>query len=406
MEKKGFFTKLKNIGPGAIVAAAIVGPGTITAASQAGAGFGATLIWALVFSVLATMFLQEMSTRLGIMTRKDLGTAFREQFDNPILKFIAVAIVIAAIGIGNAAYETGNIVGGASGIAIITGTPIRLWGIVLGVGIGLLLWFGNYKVIEKFFVIMVLIISLSFLITAIVIKPDLGSIFSGAFIPKIPNGSIMFVISLIGTTIVPYTLFLQSATVQERWKGKEGISEGRFDIIFSMIVVGIISIAIVVSAAVAFPLGTNIDDPSDMAQQLQPLLGSWAKYVFAIGIFGAGATSVMSASLAAAYAISGALGWGLNLKSLKFRAIWMIIILAGVIFSGVGYSPTEIIVFAQYANGLILPIIVLFMIFVMSNRRRLGEYVNKTWMNVVAWVVFAITVLLALQSFGVLDFFQ
>src|SRR5699024_8509087 len=381
-EKKGFFTKLKEVGPGAIVAAAIVGPGTITAASQAGAGFGMTLIWALVFSVIATMFLQEMSTRLGIITGKDLGTAFREQFSNPVLKFIAVTIVIAAIGVGNAAYETGNILGGASGLAIITDTPIRLWAVLLGLFIGLLLWFGNYKVIEKFFVIMVGIISLSFIITAVVIKPDIGAILSGIFVPKIPEGSIIFVISLIGTTIVPYTFFLQSATVQGRWKGKEAIREGRCDIIVCMIVVAIISVAIVVTAAGAFSLGTIIEDPSQMAIQLQPLLGSWAKVVFAIGIFGAGATSVMSASLAAAYAISGALGWKLDLKSYKFRAIWLIIILIGVIFSGLDYSPTEIIIFAQYANGLILPIIVLFMIVVMSNSKRLGAYVNKTWMNI------------------------
>lgn len=400
MEKKGFFTKLKEIGPGAIVAAAIIGPGTITAASQAGAGFGMALTWALVFSVIATAFLQEMSTRLGIITGKDLGTAFREQFTNPVLKFIAIGIVIAAIGIGNAAYETGNIVGGASGLAIITGTPIRIWTIVLGLLIGLLLWFGSYKVIEKFFVIMVAIISVSFVITAIVIKPDMGVILSGIFVPKIPDGSIVFVISLIGTTIVPYTFFLQSATVQEKWKDNEAVSEGRFDIIFSMVVVAIVSTAIVVTAAGAFSIGTAIDDPAEMAIQLEPLLGSWAKIVFAIGIFGAGATSVMSASLATAYAISGALGWKLDLKSYKFRSIWAIIILIGVVFSGLNYNPTEIIIFAQYANGLILPIIVLFMIFVMSNSKRLGKNVNKTWMNVVAWIIFIITLVLALQSFG------
>src|SRR5699024_8130481 len=136
-----------------------------------------------------------------------------------------------------------------------------------------------------------------------------------------------------------------------------------------------------------------------MAIQLQPLLGSWAKIVFAIGLFGAGATSVMSASLAAAYAISGALGWGLDMKSYKFRSIWALIILIGVVFSGLTYTSTELIIFAQYANGLILPIIVLFMIFVMSNSSRLGEYVNKKWMTVAAWIIFLITLVLALQSF-------
>src|SRR5699024_10165820 len=198
MKKKSLFVKIKEIGPGAIVAAAIIGPGTITAASQAGAGFGTTLIWALLFSIIATMFLQDMSTRLGIITRKDLGSALREQFENPILKFLAVTIIVAAIGIGNAAYETSNIIGGASGLAILTGTPITLWAFILGLFIAILLWFGNYKVIEKFFVVMVLIISACFILTAIVVKPDLGELFSGALIPTIPDGSIMFVISLIG----------------------------------------------------------------------------------------------------------------------------------------------------------------------------------------------------------------
>src|SRR5699024_2628511 len=288
-----------------------------------------------------------------------------------------------------------------SGLAIITDTPIRLWAVLLGLFIGLLLWFGNYKVIEKFFVIMVGIISLSFIITAVVIKPDIGAILSGIFVPKIPDGSIIFVISLIGTTIVPYTFFLQSATVQERWKGKEAVSEGRFDIIFSMIVVAIISVAIVVTAAGAFSLGTNIEDPSQMAIQLQPLLGSWAKGVFAIGMFGAGATSVMSAPLAAVFAVSGVLGWKPEFISYKVGARWLMIILIGVIFSGLAYSPTSTIIFAQNAKGLILPIIVMFMIVVMSNSARLGAYVNKTWMSVVAWIIFIITLVLALQSFEV-----
>jgi manganese transport protein len=398
-----FLDRLKNVGPGAIVAAAIVGPGTVTTASQVGAQFGFILIWAVLFSAIATMFLQEMVTRLGIVSRKDLGTAFREQFDHPILKFLTIILVIAAIGIGNAAYETGNITGGAIGLATITEIPIQVWGLIIGVSSGLLLWFGTYKVIEKVFVVFIALMSLSFLITAIVVKPDLGAIFQGSFIPTIPNGGVILVISLLGTTIVPYTLFLQSSTVQERWKTKDGIKESRFDIISSLIVVGIITASIIITAAMAFPLGTIIENPVDMANQLEPLLGSWAKYVFSLGIFAAGITSAMTAPLGAAYAISGVLGWERDLKSAKFRFIWLTIILVGVIFTSLGYRPIQIIVFAQYANGLILPIIVLFLLFVMNNKRMLGENVNKLWINIPGWIIFAITVVLALLSFGILD---
>jgi Mn2+/Fe2+ NRAMP family transporter len=394
---------MREIGPGAIVAAAIIGPGTVTTASKAGAQFGYALIWALMFSVIATIFLQEMSTRLGIITRKDLGIALREQFEQPILKWITILLVIAAIGIGNAAYETGNITGGSIGLATITNVSINVWGIIIGIVAGLMLWFGTYKQIEKVFIVLVIIMTLSFFITAIVVRPDIGKIFEGAFMPSVPNGSIMFVISLIGTTIVPYTLFLQSSTVQERWSGEEHLKDSRFDIIFSLIICGLISIAIVVCAAVAFPMGSTLNNPAEMAVQLQPLLGSWAKYVFSIGIFAAGITSCMTAPLAAAYAISGALGWKRDLKSNKFRVVWIIIILIGIIFSGLGYSPTELIVFAQYANGLILPIIVLFIMFVMNNKRLLGKHVNRLWVNIAGWLIFLITLVLALKSFGLLD---
>ncbi|MFC4557688.1 Nramp family divalent metal transporter [Virgibacillus kekensis] len=401
MSKKGFFEKLKNIGPGAIVAAAIVGPGTVTTASQVGAQFGYVLIWALVFSIIATMFLQEMTTRLGVVTRMDLGTAFRRQFDNPVLKTLTIILIISAIAIGNAAYEAGNITGGAIGLATVTGIPVNGWAIVIGISAGLLLWFGNYKLIERVFVGLILLMSFSFVITAIVVQPDIGDIFAG-FAPRIPDGTTLLVISLIGTTIVPYTLFLQSSTVQERWSSKEGLKESRFDIIFSLFIVMIISVSIIVSAAVAFPLGTSISNPADMAIQLEPLLGSWAKYVFAIGIFAAGITSSMTAPLAAAYATAGVLGWSSDLKSTRFRIVWVIIILVGIIFSSMGYSPIQLILFSQYANGLILPIIVLFLMFVMNNKRLLDENVNKTWLNIVGWTIFAITVLLSLNSFGII----
>ncbi|MFD1850785.1 Nramp family divalent metal transporter [Oceanobacillus bengalensis] len=401
MHKKGFLEKLKNVGPGAIVAAAIVGPGTIATASQTGAEFGYALIWAVVFSIIATMFLQEMSTRLGVVSRIDLGTAFRRQFTNPVLKTVIIVLIISAVTIGNAAYEAGNITGGAIGLATITNIPVNIWGIVVGLVSGLLLWFGNYKTIERIFVVLILIISLSFFLTAIVVRPDLSEMLTG-FVPTIPDGTTLLVVSLIGTTIVPYTLFLQSSTVQERWKDKSGLGESRFDIIFSLLIVMVITVSIMVSAAVAFPYGTGISDPTEMAVQLEPLLGSWAKYVFSIGIFAAGVTSAMTAPLAAAYATTGVLGWSSDLKSRGFRFIWITILAIGIIFSAIGYSPIELILFSQYANGLILPVIVLLLMFVMNNKRLLGENTNPLWVNIAGWAIFAVTLLLSLNSFGIL----
>ncbi|MYL48351.1 divalent metal cation transporter [Halobacillus litoralis] len=393
--------RLKNVGPGAIVAAAIVGPGTVTTASNVGAQFGYALIWALIFSVIATMFLQEMVTRLGVITRKDLSTILREQFSHPVLKWLTILLIISAIVIGSAAYEAGNIVGGAIGMSAFTGLSTETVAILIGLIAGVLLWVGKYKIIERVFIGLILTMTLSFVVTAIVIQPDLSAIITEGLVPKISSGNILFVISLIGTTIVPYTLFLQSSVVQERFKGEEELTDSRFDVVTTITICGIISVAIIITAAVAFPLGTEIQNPSVMADQLKPLLGSWAKYVFAIGIFAAGISSAMTAPLASAYATAGALGWDRNLRSTKFRLVWIVVLLVGVIFASLGYDPIQLIVFAQYANGLILPFIVLILMVAMNNRATLQNHVNSLWVNIVGGLIFLITVTLSLISFGI-----
>ncbi|WP_202079611.1 Nramp family divalent metal transporter [Caldalkalibacillus salinus] len=403
-ENRRFIDKLRDIGPAAIVTAAFIGPGTVTTASRTGASFGFTLLWALLFSIIATIILQEMSSRLGIVARKQLGEAIREQFQNPILRVLTILLIISAVTIGSAAYETGNILGGALGLAAITGMSVNTWGPIIGITAGLLLFFGSYKFIEKVFVVLVTLMSIVFVITAIVIRPDFSAILSGTFVPSIPDGAILFAIALIGTTVVPYNLFLHSSTVQERWNGPEGLKQSRFDTVFTILLGGLISMAIVVTAAVAFPLGTDLSDAGEMAKQLEPVLGSWATYFFALGLLSAGITSCISAPLAAAYATAGALGWERNLKSTRFRAVWGSIILIGVIFSGIGYNPTEVILFAQYANGLLLPVIAIFLLYVMNNKTLLGEYVNRFWTNLIGGIIVLVTILLALRSFGVLDF--
>ncbi|MBX0356112.1 Nramp family divalent metal transporter [Halobacillus sp. Nhm2S1] len=396
-----FKRRLKNVGPGAIVAAAIVGPGTVTTASNVGAQFGYALIWALVFSVLATMFLQEMVTRLGVITRKDLSTILREQFSHPVLKWLTILLIISAIVIGSAAYEAGNIVGGAIGLSAFTPLSTETVATLIGLIAGILLWVGKYKIIERVFIVLILTMTLSFVITAIVIQPDLSAILTEGLVPKVSAGNILLVISLIGTTIVPYTLFLQSSVVQERFKGEEELADSRFDVVTTISICGIISVAIIITAAVAFPLGTEIQDPSVMADQLKPLLGSWAKYVFAVGIFAAGISSAMTAPLASAYATAGALGWERNLRSTKFRLVWIGVLLVGVLFASLGYDPIQLIVFAQYANGLILPFIVLFLMMAMNNRGTLRNHVNSLWVNIVGGLIFLITVTLSLLSFGI-----
>lgn len=396
-----------KIGPAALVTAAFIGPGTVTACTIAGANFGYALLWALAFSIIATVVLQEMSARLGIIGRTGLGEALRTEFSSTFGRIFSVLIVISAIAIGNAAYETGNILGGALGVEALTGVSeievfgggLNIWGLLIGLIAFVILFFGNYKFLEKILVALVILMSLSFLITLVFLGPNLLEIVKGIFIPSMPKGSILTIAGLIGTTVVPYNLFLHAALVQEKWQKPEDLKEARKDIRISILFGGVISMAIVItSAAVFFGNNADITNAADMALQLEPLLGSWSKILVGFGLFAAGITSAITAPMAAAYATSGILGWKKDVKSRKFRFVWMVVLLTGVVFSTVGFKPITAILFAQAANGILLPIIAGFLLYVMNSKKILGEYVNSIRANVLGIIILLITLALGAKS--------
>jgi manganese transport protein len=361
--------RLRNLGPGLLVTAAFIGPGTVTTASVAGASTGYAILWAVVFSIFATIVLQEMSARLGVVSREGLGEALRTTFDNPAIKLAAIVLVVAAIGFGNAAFETGNVTGAALGLETLGGPSAQVWAIVVGIAAFALLASGAYRVIERALVALVIVMSVVFILTAvIVIRPeDIGNILAGAFVPRIPEGALITVVALIGTTVVPYNLFLHASSVQEKWPEsvptREALAESRADTTISIVLGGIITVAVLATGAAAFfGTGTEITDAGQMAEQLEPLLGAFAKYFFATGILAAGVTSAITAPLAAAYAISGSLGWERDLRSLKFRAVWLIVLVTGTVLAVLGTNPVAALVFAQAASDVLLPIIAVFLL--------------------------------------------
>lgn len=190
-KKRTWKDRLNIIGPGAIVTASFIGPGTVTTATRAGASFGFALLWAIVFSIIATIVLQEMTGRLGIITRKGLGDAVREQFINPILKYGSMWLVIIAISVGCAAYMAGDLLGTSLGISTITGIPTNVLGPIVGVIILILGLSGSYKLVEKLMIFLIVIMSITFITTMFMTKPAIGELFKGTFIPNIPPGSII-----------------------------------------------------------------------------------------------------------------------------------------------------------------------------------------------------------------------
>jgi len=300
--------RVKNIGPAALVAAAFIGPGTVTACTLAGANYGYTLLWALLFATAATMILQEMSARLGLVTQRGLGENLRSMFAASIFKWPLFALIIVALYVGNAAYEAGNLSGAALGIQALFGETGFIYRLSVALIAGLaaiLLCFGSYKHIEKTLIGLVLIMALAFIGTFIVVGPDFIAILKGLIRPKIPTGSLMTVIALIGTTVVPYNLFLHASAVKDRWSNIDDLSTVRMDTVATIGLGGLITILIASTAAASiFGTSLHINGASDMAKQLEPLFGSFSNYMLGVGLFAAGLSSSVTAPLATAYAMT------------------------------------------------------------------------------------------------------
>lgn len=392
-----------RFGPGLIIAASFIGPGTITTSVVTGASFGFTLAWAVVFSILATIVLQEMSGRLGIATRLSLGEALRTVFSSKLARGVMVVLVVAAIGIGGASYAGGDTTGTAMALTAVTGLDMRIIVVFIVLLIGALLWTGSYRAIERVLTLMVVLLGGIFLLTALVVRPPLGEMLAGMFVPTVPPGALLTTIALIGTTVVPYNLFLQSSLVQEKW-GRDrdvrtSLKESRVDTALAISLGGVITLAVVATAMGAMYLnGIAAETGEDLTRALTPLLGDAAPWVFAAGLFAAGFTSAVAGPLGAAYAISGTLGRSTDLKSLPARAVWISVLVVGGLIAVTGINPVQIIVIAQAANGLLLPIIAIFLLVVMNNRRLMGQYRNGPVTNVLGWAVcFVVTGLAAYQ---------
>lgn len=394
--KKTLKDMFKVMGPGAVITASFIGPGTVTTATRAGASFGYAVLWAVLFSIIATIVLQEMVARLGIITQEGLGEAVREQFSSPILKFCTMWIMFISVGVGCAAYMSGDLIGTSLGISTLTNIPEHVIAPIIGIIILFIGLRGSYKLIEKVMLVLIAVMCLTFITTMVVAKPDLGAVFQGAFIPSIPAGSILTIIALIGTTVVPYNFFLHASTVQEKWKRPQDLREAQLDTIISISIGGLITAAILITSATMIK-GLDVKSVAELSLQLEPVLGSWAKTFMSVGLFAAGFSSATASPLGAAITASSIFGWN-GMKDKRFKMLFSAIIIIGIITSAIGFSPMTVLLFAQALNGILLPVVAIVVLIIMNNKKRLGKYVNTMKMNIIGGIVALICTGLGIYS--------
>jgi manganese transport protein len=380
-----------------VIPAAFIGPGTVTTAAAAGAGHGLRLLWALTFSTVACLVLQEASARLTVVSGRDLGQAIRERFGGGALGGVVPAAVLAAVVLGCAAYEAGNLLGGVAGAALATGLPRRGLTLVALGSAAVLLWLGTTRTVSRVLGGVVAFMGVAFLVTAARLGPDPSSLVRGALLPRLPPGSPLLVMGLIGTTVVPYNLFLGSGIARG-----QTLRELRFGLGVAVVLGGVISMGVLVA-------GTAVDLPftfDAVGQALRSRIGGWAESLFAWGLLAAGLSSAITAPLAAAVTARGLLARGdgeggstpqarWRDRSWRFRLVWLLVLLTGAGFALADVRPIPAIILAQALNGLLLPFVAVFLLLVVNDVRLMGgEGRNGPLSNAVMGVVVLTTVAL------------
>ena len=387
----------RDIGPGVLIAAAFIGPGTVTLCTIAGASFGYSLIWAIILSTFSTIVLQEMSLRIGLVTRMNLAEVIRTSIKSKILNRFIILLIISSILIGNTAYEAGNITGASLGIsAIINYESINYIPVFIGLIAFVILIQGDYKILEKSLVSLVIVMSISFFITAIMTKPDITSLLKGIFKPQVNSSNLIVVLGLIGTTVVPYNIFLHSSLVSEKWNSIEKLKVARIESFISILLGGLVSLSIIITAASVS--NQNVTGVIDLAKGLEPLYGKFAIYFLGLGLFASGITSSITAPLAAAYVAKSCFGWNNSLKSKRFRLVWIFILITGVFVSMIKINPIEIIKFAQFSNSLLLPIIAIILLWLINDKNIISSKFNYKYQNIFGFFIVIISLVLGIKG--------
>ena len=397
-----------------IISAAFIGPGTVTTATKAGADCGFQLLWTLGFATIACVVLQEASARATIYSGLNLGQAIKKHFQGTKMELPAIILVVGAIILGCAAYETGNILGSVEGVALMF-PGVEKWMIVAVLGIlsALVLAMKDIKIISNIMGAFVFLMGFTFIAVAILGRPAIGDIANG-FVPTLPNrdGVSLLVLGLIGTTIVPYDIFLGSSVVQK----ETTIRDMRIGVTISIVIGGLISMAILI-------VGTQMSEGAQaegfsyelLAKTLESHVGQGAVYVFGIGLFAAGFTSAITSPLISALTAKSLFSKDSSNNDIKdgrsFIAVSYAVLSIGLIFGFMQVEPVPAIIMAQAFNGLILPFVSIFLFMIVNDEKIMGrEHVNSLGSNIamiiVTWMTLVLGLVKAIKAFWDIEILQ
>jgi NRAMP (natural resistance-associated macrophage protein)-like metal ion transporter len=388
---------LAVIGPGIITANVDNDAGGITTYSLAGAQFGTRMLWTLLPITIALIVVQEMAARMGAVTGKGLADLIRENFGVKLTFYLMAALVLS---------NFGNTISEFAGVA----ASMELFGVpkwasvpVAAVAIWLLIVRGTYRTVERIFLV-ACVFYFVYPISAYLAHPDWKSVLRDTVIPSrisFDSGYVGMLVGLVGTTIAPWMQFYLQSSVVEKGIRKDRYWMTRWDVVVGCIVTDVVAFFIIVAcAATLFAHGVAIHDAADAARSLEPVAGRYASALFAIGLLNASVFAAAILPLSTVYYVCEAFGWeaGVDKRFGEARAFYglytaMIVIGAAVVLWP-RFPLIRVMFLSQVANGVALPLVLVFMLLLVNREELMGDQVNGRFFNSVAWITTAVMILL------------
>ncbi len=397
---KEFLIFLSIMGPGIITANVDNDAGGITTYSVAGAHFGYSLIWSFVPIIIVLVIIQEMCSRMAVVTGKGLADLIREEFGVKVTFYAMIVLIFSNL--FNTIAEFAGIAAsaelfGMSKYALVPACAVFIWWLIVK---------GTYKSVEKVFLVACLFY-VTYIISGFISAPDWKEVAESSISPKIyfDKAYLVMLMGVIGTTIAPWMQFYQQSSVVEKGISLKDYKYSKWDVIVGAFVVNIVAVFIVIVCAnTLFKNGVRIETAKDAALALKPLAGHYCFYLFAFGLLNASIFSACILPLSTAYSVCEGMGWevGVNRRfreAPQFYSLYTALIVVGaaiILIPGIKLIPIMLI--SQAANGILLPFVLIFMLLLVNNKRLMGAHTNSRLYNIftVATVIAMIGLSIAL----------
>ncbi len=390
------------MGPGIITSNVDNDAGGITTYSLAGANYGLSLLWSLIPITAVLIIVQEMGARMGVVSGKGLSDLIRERFGAKITFYLMILLVLT---------NMGNTIAEFAGIA----ASLEIFGIskylAIPLGIMFLMWLavkGTYRSVEKVF-LAACVFYVSYVAVGFLIKPDWMEVVGAMGHPTIQldTSFLLMLTGLVGTTIAPWMQFYLQASVVDKGLRVQDLKAVRLDVVVGSIAVSIVAFFIILAcAATLYKSGIIIEEAAQAALALEPLAGKYCTWLFAFGLFNASMFAAAILPLSTSYTICEAFGWESSLdkkfsEAPQFYGLYcFIIFFSGIVILAPNLPLVPIMYVSQILNGIVLPVILVFMLRLINDKSVMRNFSNGRVFNIFAWVCVVALIALSLGSIG------